>query len=74
MSDEFQTKPGTAFWIITGLLAVWNLNDNITSGTHELAKRLKQLGRIAGVFEDAARDDEIKVGRLVSRRFRDHPV
>ena len=26
MSEESTTKPGTAFWVIGGLLAVWNLS------------------------------------------------
>jgi len=26
MSEESNTKPGTAFWLIGGLLAVWNLS------------------------------------------------
>ena len=26
MSEESNTKPGTAFWVIGGLLAVWNLS------------------------------------------------
>ncbi len=26
MSEETMSKPGTAFWIIAGLLAVWNLS------------------------------------------------
>ena len=26
MSEESTTKPGTAFWVIAGLLAVWNLS------------------------------------------------
>ena len=26
MSDEFQSKPGTVFWVVAGLLAVWNLS------------------------------------------------
>jgi len=26
MSEELNTKPGTAFWVVGGLLAVWNLS------------------------------------------------